>query len=349
MSTRYVWNKSGGIEYVDNVQKGLSSGWMSTFADDINYIPLGTFSGSVSTMDQPLCYQNYTFDSTSGKYRGSGSYRTLDSTISDLNVGVEIQNRIAPSDVYPYIISSDGQYIYLWDRRLLGSGVVKSDDTVYWTRFASGKNSQNNYIPSSANNAICVSMVDQDADTYDYYVLGIVKVKATTAEGASSKVSSNNSGAYSGSDYTYLGSDSIDPLSIYYPTSGVKAGDSITVTVTPSSNTYGGTISYLYQHNTGSGWVTIKTTTATSIQFDIPSTAKSIQFRVRAQDDWGFTSDDYVTGPTIYFAGEAAGKVWIGVGNTARQANGVWVGVNGTAKKVTAMWVGVNGIAKKVF
>lgn len=354
MSTRYVWSK-GSTEYVDTVQTGLSSGWSSTWAEDLNYIPLGTFSGSSITLDQPTCYRSYTFDKATGRYSGSGASRLLDAGISNLEVGIEIQNRISPSDVYPYIVSADGQYIYLWDKRLLKSGVVDSDDTVYWTRFVSGKNQQNNYIPSSANNAICVSMVDQDADTNDYYVLGIVKVRATETT-STEKVSSNNSGAYSGSDYTYLGSDSIDPLSISYPTSGVNAGDSITVTVTPGSNTYGGTVSYLYQYNTGSGWVTIQTTTATSIQFTIPSNASSIQFRVRAQDSWGFASDDYVTGPNVTLGSGSgggdvggAGKVWIGVGNTAKQATGVWVGVNGTAKKVTAMWVGVNGIAKKVF
>lgn len=349
MSTRYVWNKSGGVEYVDNVEKGLSSGWSTSFSEDMNYIPIGTFTGYPPAIDQPVCYRSYSFDSTTGKYSGTGGSKTLAATVADLELGVEIQNRVAPSDVYPYIISSDGQYVYTWDKRLLKNGTVASDDTVYWTRFVSGKNQQNNYIPSSANNAICISMIDQDSDTYDYYVLGIVKVHSTTATGQSSKVSSGNSNAYSGDDYEYLGSDSIDPLSISYPTTGKKPGDSITVTVTPGSNTYGGTIQYLYQYNTGSGWFDIRTTTDLSVGFNIPNNATSIQFRVRAQDTWGFTSDDYVTGPIVYFEGEAAGRVWIGVGNTAKQATGVWVGVNGVAKKVTAMWVGVNGIAKKVF
>lgn len=347
MSARYVWSRSGGEEYIDRIPDVLANptaGWSGDWRETIGYIPKGTFSGNVSTLDQPTCYKSYTFNKTTGKYSGSGGSTRLGPT-SGMVDGVEIQSRIGSSDVYPYIISPDGNYVYFWAKI---QPYVTSDDSVFWTHFVIGKNSSN-ITSSSAENAVCVSMIDQDSDRYDYYALEFTRVKAVVSTGADSKVSSGNSNAYSGIEYTYLGSDSIDPISIYYQTSGVTPGDKITITVTPASNTYGGTISYQYQYNTGSGWVTIQTTTSTSIQFDIPSNANSIQFRVRAQDSWGFISDDYVTGPTIYFEGEVAGRIWIGVGNTAKQATGVWVGVNGVAKKVKAMWVGVNGIAKKVF
>lgn len=350
MSTRYVWRRDGGEEYVDKIPDALSGGHVGVgIIDLIGYIPQGSVGGGLGSMDSPQCWHSYTFDKTTGKYSGSGASKWLNpSSTTGMEPGVAIQNRADSGDSYPYIISPDGKYVYFWTSKI-GQSHVTSQDLVYWTYYVHGKNPLNTGDLAYATNCVCVSMIDDDDTKYDHYALEFYKITAQVTSGGTSTVSSNNSGAYSGSEYTYLGSDSIDPISIYYPTSGVKAGDSITVTVTPSSNTYGGTISYLYQYNTGSGWVTIQNTHATSIQFDIPSTAKSIQFRARAQDDWGFISNDYVTGPTIYFAGEAAGKVWVGVGNTARQANGVWVGVNGVAKKVTAMWVGVNGIAKKVF
>lgn len=172
------------------------------------------------------------------------------------------------------------------------------------------------------------------------------------------KVSGSTSNSYSGSEYTYLGSDNIDPISISYPTTNVKQGDVITVSLTPSSgNTYGGTISYIYQYSlNGGSWTTIQTTTSTSILFNIPDGASYIQFRARAKDDMGFTSSDYVTGPivTISSSGGTTTPVtttgfWVGVDNKARKGTAMWVGVNGVARKVKAAWVGVNGVARKVY
>ena len=101
--------------------------------------------------------------------------------------------------------------------------------------------------------------------------------------------------------YTYKGSDSIDPVSVSIPTS-IDGEDRITISVTESdSNTYGGTITYQYQVslNGSSSWTTLTSTTATSYRYTVPVGTTSIQARVLASDDTGFTSTDYVTSKKV--------------------------------------------------
>ena len=103
-----------------------------------------------------------------------------------------------------------------------------------------------------------------------------------------------------GTWYDYLGIDNIDPVSV--SCSGSPAsGKNVNVIVTPGSNTYGGTVSYIYQYSLdGVSWKAISTTTMTSVSFTIPSGMQSIQFRVCAKDDLGFISDTYVLSETYY-------------------------------------------------
>ena len=101
--------------------------------------------------------------------------------------------------------------------------------------------------------------------------------------------------------YTYKGSDSIDPISVSIPTS-IDGGDRITISVTKSStNTYGGTITYQYQisRNGSSSWTTLTSTTATSYNYTVPVGTTSIQARVKASDNMGFTSTTYVTSKKV--------------------------------------------------
>lgn len=83
--------------------------------------------------------------------------------------------------------------------------------------------------------------------------------------------------------------------------SSPQGGKPITLTVTPSAGkVYEGTVSYQYQVKLGSGeWTTIATTSATSYQYTIPYGTTTFQARVRAQDNLGFTSNDYVTGTQV--------------------------------------------------
>lgn len=99
--------------------------------------------------------------------------------------------------------------------------------------------------------------------------------------------------------YTYQGSDNIDPSACSIP-STINGGTAITITVTPGiGKVYGGTVSYQYQVNIGSGWQTIATTSATSRSYTVPYGTASIQVRVRAQDNIGFTSSTYVTSSSV--------------------------------------------------
>ena len=100
--------------------------------------------------------------------------------------------------------------------------------------------------------------------------------------------------------YTYQGSDNIDPSACSIP-STIMGGTPITITVTAGSGkVYGGTVSYQYQVNlAGAGWTTIATTSATSYQYTVPHGTASIQVRVRAQDNIGFTSSTYVTSSSV--------------------------------------------------
>lgn len=132
-----------------------------------------------------------------------------------------------------------------------------------------------------------------------------------------SDVSSPNSGAYpqngvSGSDwYEYEGSDNIDPSSVSIP-AVIMPSQQITITVTPGTGkVYGGTVSYQYQVKLdGGAWQTVATTTATTQGYNVPAWTQSIQVRVRAQDDMGFTSSTYVESSSVNVVG-APGSITV--------------------------------------
>lgn len=101
--------------------------------------------------------------------------------------------------------------------------------------------------------------------------------------------------------YIYQGSDSIDPTAITAPAT-IRLGKPITVTISPStSKVYGGNVSYRYQVNrNGSGWADVQASTPnTSISYQVPLGTTSLQFRVQASDDLGFTSTDWITSDQI--------------------------------------------------
>lgn len=122
-----------------------------------------------------------------------------------------------------------------------------------------------------------------------------------------SNTSNSSSSAYptdsvSGSYwYTYQGSDSIDATAVGYSSQSPMGGQPITISVTPTTPTYGGTIQYTYQVQlSGGSWTTIVTkTTSTSQQYTIPAGTTSFAARVVANDTWGFSSSTYTTGTTL--------------------------------------------------
>ena len=133
---------------------------------------------------------------------------------------------------------------------------------------------------------------------------GLVYVQGSTNLGL---VTNANSGAYPNNSYqgsnwyVYQGSDNIDPASVTIPAS-IQGGTSIDITVAPSAGkVYGGTVSYTYQYKLGNGaWQTLSgPTTATTQQLTIPKGTTSVQVRVQARDNLGFTSSTWVSSDVV--------------------------------------------------
>lgn len=133
-------------------------------------------------------------------------------------------------------------------------------------------------------------------EEYSYYVRGsFIKY-----------ISSTNSGAYPSNDYTgsywYVkqGTDNIDPVSVSI-SGEIFGGESTTITVSPStSKQYSGTVSYIYQYRfNGGDWNGLTTSTSTSATLGVPIGMNTVQVRVQAKDDLGFTSSTWVESNTV--------------------------------------------------
>ena len=134
-----------------------------------------------------------------------------------------------------------------------------------------------------------------------------ITIVPTQTKGASQGYASSatdgqypSDGVSGNSWYTKQGQDNIDASAVSIP-STIMGGTQITITVTPGSGkVYAGTVSYIYQVKLGSGsWTTIATTTATTRTYTVPYGTESIQVRVQAKDDIGFTSSDYATSSAV--------------------------------------------------
>ena len=160
------------------------------------------------------------------------------------------------------------------------------------------------------------------------YTAGQGSLIGTVSNSSSSAYPTNGaSGSYW---YVYQGSDVIDASAVSYSTQTPMGGKSITINVTPRSNTYGGTIQYTYQVRlSGGSWTTIATkTTATSQQYTIPAGTTSFAARVVANDTWGFSSSTYTTGSTITVTNNqpptAPGSIDIGTVIGGQQCTITW-------------------------
>lgn len=102
---------------------------------------------------------------------------------------------------------------------------------------------------------------------------------------------------YGGYYYVRQGSDEVDPTAVTVP-DDIDDGTTIQISITPNTGkTFGGTISYTYQYRyDGGSWQTLSTTTATTVSLAVPKDQYStLEVRVRAQDDMGFTSNTWVS------------------------------------------------------
>jgi len=137
----------------------------------------------------------------------------------------------------------------------------------------------------------------------------------------------------------------------------VTYGDGKFVAVASSSNQaaytaqpLGGIVSYQYEYSTngGNSWASAGgPTTDTEKDIVVPEKAEQFMARVRAQDDMGFVSNDYVIGPNVPVQ---TMRLWVGVDNRANPGKKLWVGVDGKARRVVRAWVGdENGKARRWF
>lgn len=129
-------------------------------------------------------------------------------------------------------------------------------------------------------------------EQYTYYVRGSLL----------GYLSSSNRNQYPNNDYSgttwyyYQGQDSIDAASVILP-DNIEGGQTCNVTINPSTNKqYSGTVTYsiYYRYDEGS-WNYLTATTSTNTMISVPKGTNSIQVRVQAKDDLGFTSSDYTT------------------------------------------------------
>lgn len=350
MSTRYVWNKYSVTGPSDMFTFGKALGLATGF----------TSTSDLSNIYAPVACTSYVVDiSSDPKYivfRPAGSTTVLNA--------IALSNVVIVSSVnFPYIIIPDQDL----SRKLgecagyrIGKNASGGKDWwCTWTKDTSNTYNaawvyNSNYRPSSFTED---SLGNKSPNTaYNEYLefpnennltLSYASIKSLGYVSSSSSNIYPNNGIKDLYTYKYAGSDNIDPISISYSTQNPNAGSTINITVTPRSNTYGGTIRYIYDYSIDGGttWVVLENgTTSTSINPTVPANATQYRVRVHAFDNMGFTSTDYVTGANLTVA---TSKVYVGVNGATAKVSKVYVGVNGKARLVTKGYIGVNGIARQ--
>ena len=128
---------------------------------------------------------------------------------------------------------------------------------------------------------------------YTYYIQGSYIDQRSNASSGYYPYDDEDGGYY----YVRQGSDEVDPTAVMVP-DDIDDGTTIQISITPNTGkTFGGTISYTYQYRyNGGSWQTLTTTTATTVSLAVPKGQYStLEVRVRAQDDMGFTSNTWVS------------------------------------------------------
>lgn len=133
---------------------------------------------------------------------------------------------------------------------------------------------------------------EQYIDYYTIYLQGSYLDQRSHASSGYYPSNDEDGGYY----YVRQGSDQVDPTAVTVP-DDIDDGTTITISLTPNTGkTFGGTISYTYQYRyNGGSWQTL-TTTAVTASLAVPKDQyKTLEVRVRAQDDMGFTSNTWVS------------------------------------------------------
>ena len=217
---------------------------------------VGTFNFDMSKGQSFAIGKSYNFSSTSGKYSTTdNSYYTFQG-----------ENGISYGG--GYITATSGAMYYSSEWRETAFNQIRGKST---TKYGAESYQQQYYYYTQG------SYIDQRSNASSYYY--------------------PYDDEYGGYYYVRQGSDEVDPTAVTVP-DDIDDGTTITISLTPNTGkTFGGTISYTYQYRyNGGSWQTLTTTTATSTTLSVPKGQYStLEVRVRAQDDMGFTSNTWVS------------------------------------------------------
>lgn len=259
MSTRYVWNR---------------------YEIETSYISQRIYDNSVENTQKIIfCGSEPSIDEDSGLYIPSGARREVSQSEF-----YALDSYGIATNMYPYAV------------------LCQSSTGIGGDRYCEADVKESNYEYRVESNKLVYSSRAAGATEILYtFRIQITQEKGSllgSVSGTSQSIYPDD-GVQGSYWYEYQGSDNIDPASVSIPSS-ILGGQQISITVTPGTGkVYGGTVSYQYQVNIGAGWTTIATTSATSYQYTVPYGTASIQVRVQAKDNLGFTSTTYVTSSSV--------------------------------------------------
>ena len=255
MGKRYVWGR-----YTAVPQQGKKTRYSQTSQNLENNVDVNVDEGETFYVGK-----SYYFSEVTGKY-----------SLTNTTAHVMPSGYVTAIDV-GYMVMTSGKMYYGEFRGVYGSLSI----------MANGRDANDNKV------------IGKEYGSYSYQETYTYDTKGSFID----YVSSSNSDQYpSNSDqggyyYVRQGSDQVDPTAVTVP-DDIDDGTTITISLTPNTGkTFGGTISYTYQYRyDGGNWQTLTTTTATSTTLSVPKDQyKTLEVRVRAQDDMGFTSNTWVS------------------------------------------------------
>lgn len=304
MSTRYIWGKyTSEIRYYWDTEGGVETHVPYNFGSDRSWNQ--SYDALIGFTEQPTLNRN------TGIATYTGDYKSIRGTSYEID-----------TDTYQWCLyatyKGDGYDGPTPSLTGTGTGTFRfkpmgrtagTADEKYVLCMRRWTNTNWKCATSySGISAIWVGTKDNSGDEwYDFYIYSAEA--SDYPDEFQNYVASSSASAYPSFDldsdgYFYYAEDQdiIDPSSVNLPES-IRYNSDITISITPSSdaqtNSYGN-ITYTYQYKFDDGsWTTIETTSETSVELHIPSGKSSIQARVLAQDDIGFTSSTYVTSATV--------------------------------------------------
>lgn len=290
MSTRYIWAK-----YTNEKR------WYMGGGNSYSSVTIPVEGPNTYKYSMVACPNKPSFNASTGKVY----YPYTDWEYSNPMI-ILSESSSYGTDEFPYVFFIDKD-----ERPSKGNTITNAEVYeymyrkylhAYWYYFwqSSGSSNQKCELNCIAKN--------NASDTYDYYYY--IRSQGNFPDEFQEYVSNRRPSAYPNYDlnssdgYFYYAEDQdiIDPSSVNLPES-IRYNSDITISITPSrdaqTNSYGN-ITYTYQYKFDNGsWTTIETTSETSVELHIPSDKSSVQARVLAQDDIGFTSSTYVLSSTV--------------------------------------------------